>query len=455
MCRTTPGALGLALLLLVLAGAPARADRFRALSDPALNTMETLLAVPLGPVGPCSALLVESWRCWCLSILNIAEEEERQNMLAAITTYQMLGVMKAVRAGQAAAEQWFDKMRREMAWYEQKHPEFRTADLTSYQPPDAIFKDWFEYRSLRGQIEWNEKRLKARAQEALDAIATLRNRAAQGKFVYLSLAQKSDYLLKAMRGFQTELAEVEWWAEKTAEAKSLSGRDLRLQVENTAKDLVFFVQIAARKPDGSYAIRPDCETPIPLYPLEPPAALQTVDPKGTRGWKTAGFLVQPRDQLILRVATMGPVRDRIRFMPIKGRQVKPDVKSIQRNFWWLAYTADLPNTPVPLISRWASASELYNWGLSGGWSPTSGSPTKAELSKSNTRDLGSPYDPDIQGDQLSWVIPASRESCLSDGSGAARVQGQAVFEKLGPQRNQRQEITEKGDGWLKLTFQAM
>jgi hypothetical protein len=432
---------------------PSPADEMETIVNPLVDNTQMALMAVSQTTSPITFMLLEGWRQWGLALVDIDKTKEREAMAAAITTHALLQVDKSVRASTARAQYVLLKLKKDKEFYEDRYAGFRTPN---YQPADEDEQRYFaRYQRIVKVLDEHEKPVATTSAAALNAISTLRDAAAQGKFLLSSLERQNGYLMRAMQDYIGAINAAEKAAVELNETGATPRRQLRLIVTNKSPDLVFFVQIAARDGEGNYTIRDDTRFPeaLPLYPAAPPEDLQ-IGVKGPRGVVPARvwFPVNPRDRVIIRVATMGATRDRIRFMPITGQQVQPDLNSLERKFHYLGYEAHVPAQTAPLISRWYATNETYSWQLRGGWAP--GEPLPARISSSNSKELRD-FGPALstKDDQLTWELPASLQSAGDMGTLNAEVSGTAEFLKVGPTSQRQTTVNEAGKGGLSVLLE--
>src|SRR5262249_39470217 len=126
------------------------------------------------------------------------------------------------------------------------------------------------------------------------------------------------------------------------------------------------------QPDGTYTLRKDTENWIPIYPKgaaaqvakdSNPASSEAVNLKlASEIWLPA----RPWDRLEMRVATYGEHRKRIRWLVIRGKDIRPELSSLRRGFYWLSYQLGA-GKGEGLVSRWYPFEESYNWQFRGLW----------------------------------------------------------------------------------------
>ncbi|HUT09388.1 MAG TPA: hypothetical protein VMY42_02740 [Thermoguttaceae bacterium] len=440
---------------MILFAQQSSADEIDAIGNPLVDETQIMLMYVSPTTSGFSYAFLEGWRQWGLAFADISRNEERQAMLAAITTHAILQVDKSVRTSAAGSEIILQKLRDDQRYYEDLFPDFRTR-LTP--PTDADEQRYYgRYSAIKDVVDGPGQRLKQAAESAIAAIETVRTRLGQGGFILRSLESQNSFLMKAMNLYYQRLQELEKALTDLNESGASPRKHLRVIFKNESDNLVFFVQVMPRDNDGKYEkIREDTRYPIPIYPNAPPASEQSVEPKQQRGPNRFWFTVKPWDKIIARVATMGPIRDKVRFQPIVGNLVKPDLNSLERGFYWMGYNTKQPTKLVPIFTRLYSKQESYTWEFRGGWAPgeSANDPTFSTGidMKALQQGLGYvwPGHVGFSGEQIEWVLPSSLDSAAEYGAGYADVSGTTTYQKVGPTVAQRDDLTESGKGRLRL-----
>jgi len=451
-----------ALCILCVAGAaiskPAVADEVDAIGNPLVDDTQIMVMAVSPTTSFFSVTFLEGWRQWGLAMVDIAKDNERQAMLAAITTHAILQVDKAVRTSKASAETILEKLRGDLRHYEDRFPDFRTRRDPPTDPDDLRY--YRRYQAIKQVLDNEGAALQKAADGAIGAIETLRTRLSGGKFILKSLESQNGFIMRAMNDYHARLTALDAAVTKLNESGASPRIALRAIIKNDSENLVFFVQIIPRTQDGKYdKVRADTRFPSPIYPKQPPPSQQSVTPKGQRGPNRAWFTIKPWDKIVIRVATMGPIRDKVRFQPITGSLVRPDLSSLERGFYWLGYNTKQPTRVVPIFTRLYSKQESYRWQFRGGWAPGESANDPAFKPAADRKALQQalghiwPGHTGFANARVEWILPSSMRSAVDLGSGYADVSGTTTYEKVGPTARQRSELKETGSGRLRLLIE--
>jgi len=210
--------------------------------------------------------------------------------------------------------------------------------------------------------------------------------------------------------------------------------------------------------DGEYVLRPDTRYPVPVYPNvsdETEDALKQlqIPPYGQRGAFQTWLPLKLRDKIIVRVATMGQIRDRIHFMVIKGKNVSPDLNSLSRGFYYLGYQA-VRADGANIISRWYPVSETYTWQFSRGWSAgeTANDPVLLSSEGKSMRGFG----PELtfQNDRMEWIMPFGFVTAFELRLARADLAGKTDVLKVGPTSSHKTSLTEEGSGQFEMQLKT-
>jgi hypothetical protein len=224
----------------------------------------------------------------------------------------------------------------------------------------------------------------------------------------------------------------------------------RMEVENTSGNMVFFIRHVPKKEEP---VRPGREWMprtvarrgwMPIFPkgstlnVSNKLATGVVPPReaGSATSTTSDavtaivlpsqiwFPVQPGDLFEARVATYGPLRQTVRWLPIKGKALRPDIDALRRSFYYLGYEQPIASQFSDQATRLYSVSESYFW-----------SPFKKPWEKvtiSSTEDKGELYgappwvtsftppsrifdengkktEIKVTDDHMRWILPDTRE----------------------------------------------
>jgi hypothetical protein len=384
---------------------------------------------------------------------------------AAITTNTVKDLRFGVEGIIESTKDTIKKLKADQKWYEDNiNGRFANDD---YRPTDADeLRMWerhqaikqvlkrFEFTALvRDPKNWNaprekklvviedaEKTFEKKAKECTDGLLEVLARMNKAQYALTAMTDDSAFLGTRMEALNMTAFGIEQMALALNEQGKTPRKQLRAVFTNQSKDMMFFVQVASRNESGQYVPRPYM---IALYPdvsNETPEALNKLQmggqPQGQRGPTRAFMGVGVKDKVIVRTATMGITRDRIRFMMLKGKTIKPDLNSLSRGYYYLGYESAGPSGT--LVSRWMSEKETYNWTVRGGWSagntandPVFKSSTAAEI---RTSGLGSYLSSNfaLTNDRMEWILPAGLASAADLGRSWAEVTGDATFTKVGP-----------------------
>lgn len=340
---------------------------------------------------------------------------------------------KGLHASSARALGLLDKTGRDAKFYEAKFPTFAKA---GYQPTDDDEVRYFKkYQKVKAFLAANDAPMRAKAKNAAGALEQLRLRLAKGAFLLPSLRQQHEGLIPAIADYNKAIIHLEKAADELVDGGASPLQETRAVFTNKSPNLVFFIQIATRGKDGDYTIRRDTFYPVPLYPAAPPKE-QVVEPKQQRGPKRLWFPVGPGDRVLLRVATMGPIRDQVRFKPVSGKSARPDVNTLERGFYYLGYEAFLPNQVAPLVSRWYPVEETYQWTFQGVWGKGEAFPPQLSSTEGKKlRAFGKELK--LTNDAMQWDLPpgeAAFNSLLNEKVSQpwADVKGTANYIRVGP-----------------------
>ncbi len=385
---------------------------------------------------------------------------------AAITTNTVKDLRFGVEGVIQSTKQTLVKLKADMKWYEDNISS-RFAN-EGYEPTDADERRmWERYQSIkqalkrfeftalvRDENNWTGPRVKKTMviQDAEASFEKAANDCKAGLLEVLQRLNKAQYALTGMTddsrflGTRMEaLHQVAFGVEQMALALNENGKTPRKQLRavftNQSKDMMFFIQIASLNDRGEYIPRPYLLSLYPDVSKEPAESLSKLQiggqPQGQRGPSRAFVGLGVKDKVIVRAATMGLTRDRIRFMIPKGKYVRPDLNTLTRGYYYLGYEAALASGTT-LVSRWMSEKETYTWEIRGGWSAgnTANDPLLKNSSAEEIRavGLGSYLAPRLtmNNDRMEWILPAGLASAADLGRSWAEVRGTTVFNKIGP-----------------------
>lgn len=464
--------------------------RYEGVVDPLLDYGKVVLGgigvmTGLGMAAAYGLAILEVARLNSITLLAAFDAQVDTAMAIALTTNTIKDFKIAAAADINAARQVIRKLKGDLAIYEEQHPSFERAPAGYAPSSPGERTDWQNYTAIRDALkQYTYERVNVTTQQQetvkLDDAEVSLERDAKAvqeglnyvlqrltKVAYALPAVKTDsgYIAARLAPLRSTLFGINVMAEELSGKGQTPMRQLRLVLSNTSKDLVFLVQLEARQPDGTYVVRPDTQYPIPIYPdvsglgETEIAKLQTqptVTPGRTRGRVQVWLPVNLRDRLLLRVATMGQVRDRIRFMPVRGGFAQPDLNSLTRTFYYFGYEAHTPQGTS--VSQWYPAQESYSWAFGGSWRPgeTANDPKTRSSTPDEARRLRG-FGPTLvlQNDRLEWVLPAGFETASQFKIATATVTGDTIYKKYGPNpvTSKPQDIPEHGAGVLSVELQ--
>ena len=140
--------LGLVAMSLVGVG---KADEVDAIGNPLVDETQIMLMYVSPSTSGFSYIFLEGWRQWGLALVDISRDQERQAMLAAITTHAILQIDKSVRTSAASCEIILEKLREDMAHYEDRFPDFRTRRSPPTDEDDLRYYN--RYRTIKEVVD--------------------------------------------------------------------------------------------------------------------------------------------------------------------------------------------------------------------------------------------------------------------------------------------------------------
>lgn len=266
-------------------------------------------------------------------------------------------------------------------------------------------------------------------------------------------------------------------------------RHLRLLVVNQSADLVYFIRVNSKDASGTNLLLQGSSGSARWLAIYPEGATTEID-KPTRpadqveaGAGVPGppkvelmqlqlpssvwLPVGPGDELEVRVATYGPERQKIRWLPLRAKlaQLRPEIStgggggtSITRGFYYLGFTLAydmLGRTTV----RHFSTKETYAWALTGLWEGHVEYPVTRHNDLREVAEAKFPLT--LNNDHIKWTLPADFDAIVEaiklkkTPDLKATVTGQAdiayrTSRILGPNVGDR---VEHGKGDLLITIQ--
>jgi hypothetical protein len=495
MSRPTQGAAGLTSALLAAmfvaaaaAPAPAQATRARylAIQDPLTGAKESIGAMAGPAAGPLTAF-EEANRLEAMNIYSALETQVDNAQAVAVTTNYVKNLRVAVEPAIQGGNFLIAKLDKDVEWYEKRFPNFSKGVYDKTDPRER--KAYETYQNIKIALDSsyeyqvdvpdpkpdnpdavrveNKVLVKARqtfkekAKDVTDGLLHVLDRAGKDHYSLESIKVDAKYMTERLEA----LHEVLFGLQQMADEFSKDGPHAQLlaTVTNQSDSLVFFVQVLRKDADGKYAVRPDTLYPVVLYPdlrdaqgkVVPKKDLQ-IEPYGPRGASQLRLPMAPGDRLVVRVATMGQVRDKVRFTPIKGKQVSLDSTTLSRGFYYLGYEVD--TAQGHMLSRWYADDESYSWTLSPAWQNEES--TKAlELGDSGGKGLdGKPLrefkEPmKLSKDRLEWTLPDTADKVTKLEDTSAEIKGTAHFVhqlRQGITVDKKTTETDEGKGKLKV-----
>ena len=415
-----------------------------------INAIRELL--PTAPLlGPTLLPFVQATLHFQQSMLCCYKLQVDDALLTAWTTHTLLDIDKSLHQSIAAAKHIIQKLERDIAWYEDKYSRFTSPVFQAETSAEG--RRYEKYQALKSFVAEYKPRIEAAGQNVMNVFAEIRQRINRGAYGNPSMRLDSARIATTLLAFQEEISAVEKAIdEKIYQPRVTPLRQIRLRFANDSPNLVFFVRISERDASGQYpTVRPDTKEWVPIHPkgnavtISGPSGDQDVVTLPNETWLPAKLL----DQVELRVATMGDVRQRIRFMqlPMSG-QVRPDLQSLSRGFYFFAY--EVPQAYGKIVSHWYPTSETYKWYFTGGWGAALPEyvPTDVSELKEDTR-----YDLSLTQDHVSWHVPGFLETITDDPECRAQVSGSANFQKKGPTSTNITDFAESGSGNLTITME--
>ncbi len=370
-------------------------------------------------------------------LLTIARIDAEMNTMAALMTDALREQDVQIRAAVTAGNRLIMKLQADIAYYEQRRPQFQSGPPTAL----ALQREYAVYQEVRARL----KRLQAggdidlvtKGERLTAAFDDMRRLVlGRGLFSRVQFIQNAKGLQPALRAFGEAAFKADQLiaqkhrlqeAGQAIEVDASPMQQLRLLVNNTSADdannpqgLVFFVRTWERADGNAPGSIQDCRGTytLPLaYNVDGSvksttdasgATVQARDDRWTTVWpktatpefgpvgagpnasrpgdvrlpSTVSLPVTVGGRIEVRVATYGPLRKRIRWADVVGRVVRPETSSMPRGFYWFAYEAvqtDMTGGYGNLKSRWFPVDERYTWLLSGAWSEENAGPLKARV----------------------------------------------------------------------------
>lgn len=437
------------------------------------------------------AAYIETHRLEALNFLMATDAAIADADAVAITTNTVTNYFRAVDATADGGRLLIAKLKADLKAYEKRYPQFATADLANYKPDDTGEKRfWERYQAIKqGLREFKyevevpdpanpgktvveprtladaEKSLDEKAKAVRDRLIEIRDRLAAKKYALTHMREDGGLIAGHLEGLNQVVFGVQRLAVWLNESGKTPRNQFRATFSNKSPNMMFFVQIHAKDAAGNFAPRPDSLVPTPVYPTllardpanpdkkvwEQKPDLQN-PPFGPRGPSEVWLPLNPGEKLVVRAATMGIVRDRIRTMPIKGKMVRPDANSYTRGFYYLGYEVVTPQGTS--VSRWIPEEESYRWTTAGFLADSQRSGfLKLENTDAKTLRTFDPAALKLSQDRMECVLPSSVElmnSIAEENKAWAEVSGTAKFTKVGPKATQRTPITEEGSGKFEI-----
>ena len=470
------------VLLFVAASEPANAAppvevttqaQYLQIVEPTLAQLEPLVVVVSPLSSPFNLMLIEAWRLTALTYLGALESRVDNAMAKAITTNTVknvrIGVEPAIQGGRSLIA----KLKTDLKWYEDEF-----GFLPSFEPTDPTDREyWNHYQAIRKALEEfqytvtlangetearvlkeAEKTLEAQAESVTEGLVQVSNKLQKASYGLPSLQADMKYMAIRMEPMNQTIDGIQRMAEQLYIDEHSPRKQFRGIFTNKSKNLIFFLQVETLNVNGEYVLRADTRYPVPVYPNvsdETQESLQQMQiaPFGPRGANATWMPLKLQDKIIVRAATMGQIRDRIRFMVIKGKNVSPDLNSLSRGYYYLGYQA-IRSDGANIVSRWYPVNESYSWHFSRGWGAgeTANDPLLISTDGKSIRGFG----PDLTflNDRMEWILPSGFATAFELKLARAEVSGSADILKVGPTAGDRNTLTETGSGQFEMQLKT-
>lgn len=440
-------------------------------------------------------------------LLTIARVDAEMSMMSAIMTEAFRDQDTQIRTAVAATHVLLNKLQSDIAYYDAKYPAFKSGAAPSAA---ALLKEFEIYTELKRRLALFQKGgladIVTPGDQLIAAFDKMRATVlGKGLFSRVQFIQNATGLTPLLKKFGEASRHAD---EEMAKKLKLTGgaevdaspmQQLRMMVENTSSDdktspaaLVFFVRVWERTEfggtatdcgGGSYKL-PDILAVDGTSTGIPNAAWTVVWPQNASpqfGGVSAGTAKEKpdevrlpskvfvpfhlRDRLEVRVATYGQLRKRIRWEDVVGRVTRPELSSMPRGFYWLAYEAiqtDAPGGYGTLKSRWFPTEETYAWNLSGSWSESVAGPLKARLESTSgdarkelrvsALDQGATSLLKLSNDRAVFCMPRAVADILSDPIMSAEITGDTKVNHVTAKDPTGQSQSEHGSGQIVITM---
>lgn len=403
---------------------------------------------------PTLELRLHYWQSCMAQYKLFRQDAER----TAWTQMSMLDIYNSVHQSIVASRYILSKLEQDVAWYENEYGAFKIPNFEPRTEPER--RDYKKYIELKAWVDKNGPGIKQAGDEVLAVVQDIRSKLVGTHASPKLVVSQSKRLADALLTYGAKMTEAEKKVQDEIYGKRLTPENqLRLVLTNESKDLIFFVRIWERDQAGNYPKpRDDTVRWLPVYPSGFSVKMETPDGKEVKAafpnefWMPAKL----RDRIEVRVATMGPTRERIRFfqLPMTGTAY-PELNSMRRNYYFLGYRTPMPDNTV-LFSHYLPVKETYTWRFRGAWE-AGNSPKNPEFVATNMEELTDEprARPQFTRDHLVWYLPASHETVRYEKDASAEVSGTAEFEKRGPRLNvPPTKLTEDGSGRLNIYMEV-
>ena len=242
-------------------------------------------------------------------------------------------------------------------------------------------------------------------------------------------------------------------------------------VNKLKEDIVFFVRVwtpdktagVEKEPpvtEGAtaYYLRKDCEQWITLWPTnstyqQGAGTGSGKDPVNAQLPSMLWLPAKLKDRLEIRVATYGEFRKRVRWDNLFGRQVRPDMTSLSRGFYYMSYAVN-QGEKDQILSRWFSMKDEYNWDFRRGvWTDGLGRTVHSSTPEERKQFRSMRTENwKMTNDRLIWLISSGVGSILADPNMSVIVSGDAEIVHATGRNPMGEPHPEKGSGELNINL---
>lgn len=430
--------------------------QYEQITDPFQREVAAMLGIL--PTGQVMAPVLFAWNQMNISILTAIEDKADDAMAQAITTNTIKDFKVRVQPQIEKHRLILAKLKKDLELLENEDAGLKNP---AYRPPPEqreAMQRWEHYSKIRGALkkyefkfragndatlqtevlEDAEKTLEDRAKVLNEGLLTTLQRLNRARFALTSFKPEWKFMTERLEPLNKTMFAISSMAEELATDGHTPRKQWRLIVRNESKDLLYLIQILTptEKKDG-FQERIDCRYPIVLPPVpEKSDASETL----TRIPVACG------DKLRVRVVTYGEGRRQIAGAILRGGQLRLDLNSITRGFYYLGYETTRQDGAL-IVSRWYPLTETYQWKFTGDWG--AGDKNAPVVGTTDAKSLRNFLEPlQITGDRIEWLLPATDEAADKFSAGVAHVTGDVMIIKQGPTSSaaHRQNLPEKGSG---------